>query len=525
MTTQTANALDDPQLGSSTSPGSTQVRGAGLGFDAMYAAITGRDRRFDGTFYTAVHTTGIYCRPSCPARKPHARNVTFYPSAAAAQSSGYRACRRCVPEALPGSPWWNIPGSVAARALQLIEQGVVDEEGVNGLARRLGWSTRSVSRLLVEHTGASPIAHARARRARVAHALITGTDQPFSAIAFAAGFSSLRQFNDTVLTIYGTSPSRLRGSSASTAAAGAASTAQRGASTAPDGSGAALAAGTLRATLAYRPPLDWTGLLRWFEVRALAGTDRVTRSANDAGSYVLALALPHGAGVATLADDPDRSRVRADLDLEDLRDYGPACAVLRRLLDLDADPAAVDGHLGGLPALHPLVAATPGIRLPGAATPLEALLRALTGQQVSVAAGRAQLERLVLGSGDDDGATLRPFPTAAALLASGLEGFRGPAARRATLGDALRLADDGALDPARDPSDVADDLRRVKGVGGWTIAYTLLRGYGHPDVDLSTDRAVVDAATALGAGTPGTVLADATPWRSYAALHLWRLVA
>lgn len=465
-----------------------------LEFEAMYAAITGRDTRFDGTFYTAVRTTGVYCRPSCPARKPRRQNVTFYASAAAAQSAGYRACRRCVPEALPGSPLWNVPGSLCARALQLIDSGVVDDEGVQGLARRLGWSSRTITRAMVEQTGATPLAHARARRARLAHALITGTADPLTDVAFAAGFASVRQFNDTIRAVYGVAPTQLRASRSS-----------------------GVVPGTLQAALPYRPPLHWAGLLEWFGRRALPGVDHVAD-----GRYRVALALPNGPAVAELADDGSRNQVVAVLDLEDLRDYGPACAVLRRLLDLDADPIGIDAHLAESATLAPLVHAAPGTRIPGTPTSLEALLRALTGQQVSVTAGLAQLHRLV-GPPPADGSQ-RPFPTAGEILAGGLDWFRGPRSRRATIASALELAATGALDPAVDVHEVADALATVRGIGPWTIAYTLLRGYGLPDVDLSGDRAVVNAVRRLTGQSAREVLAEAAPWRSYAALHLWNHV-
>lgn len=465
-----------------------------LGFDAMYAAVAGRDPRFDGAFYTAVHTTGIYCRPSCPARTPLQRNVSFYPSAAAAQSAGFRACRRCVPEALPGSALWDVPGSVSSRALDLIERGVVDESGVEGLADWLGWSSRSVTRTLVEHTGAGPLDHARARRARVAHELITGTDEPFATIAFAAGFSSIRQFNDTIRTVYDLTPSQIR----TTRSLGG-------------------AAGTVRSVLTYRPPLAWSHLLRWYHVRALPGIDEVDE---ERQSYRLGLRLTHGDAVADLTDDPERSRILATLRLSDLKDVGEACTLLRRMVDLDADTVGIERHLSdSLPAR---VTGQPdsliqGLRIPGTATPVEALLRALTGQQVSVASGRAQLVHLT-GEPSDE---LRPFPAADTILADGLDWFRGPEKRRATIRAALELASAGALDPSNDPSDVATALLAVPGIGPWTVAYTLLRGYGHPNVDLSGDHVIATALSRITDEAPRQALMGSAPWRSYAAMQLW----
>lgn len=472
-------------------------------FDAMYAAISGRDTRFDGVFYTAVRSTGVYCRPSCPARKPHPRNVTFYPSAAAAQSAGYRACLRCVPEALPGSPWWNIPGSVAARAMELIEQGVVDDEGVTGLAVRLGWSTRTVTRLLVEQTGATPIAHARARRARVAHALITTTDRPFAEIAFAAGFSSIRQFNDTIQAIYGAAPTRLRATRRSEAG------------------GTAPLPGSLRAGLAYRAPFSWERLLESYAAGALPAHERVELGPSGTladGSYTVAVALPRGAATIALRDGP-RRRIVADLALADLRDYGPACALVRRMLDLDADPAAIDDRLGDSEALQPLVRRQPGIRIPRTPTPIEAIVRELAGDDAALLAGEAT--SAVGDEAASDSPPLRPFPAAEALLATELSPLADRPGRRSALRAALAAAADGRLDRDRPLDEVAAELAGIPGIEPPAIAHILMRGYGSPDADLTGHPLLADAASRLGDGLPAAMAAVA-PWRSYAALHLAR---
>lgn len=468
----------------------------------MYAAIAGRDRRFDGVFYTAVSSTGIYCRPSCPARTPGRANVSFYRSAAAAQSAGFRACKRCVPEALPGTSLWDLPDTISTKALALIERGVLDEVGVEGLAARLGWSSRTIGRVMVEQTGATPLAHARARRARVAHGLITSTDESFSTIAFAAGFASIRQFNDTIRAVYDLNPTQIRGRRPSE-----------------------IPSGTVRARLTYRPPLNWRATLRWYQDRVLPACESVTL---ESQTYRVALRLARGDAVAEVADDPTRGQLIATLHLADLRDYAQACRELRRILDLDADPVGIAGHLGT--TLAPLLPDSwldsgldSGRRIPGTATPLEALLRALTGQQVSVASGRAQLVRL---TGEPDPTTLRPFPDAATILReSGTDWFRGPEKRRATIAASLDLAASGGLDPTRDPAEVAQGLLAVPGIGPWTAAYTLLRGFGHPDVDLGGDLVVATMLRNLSDAPPTAVLARCAPWRSYAAMHLWALAA
>lgn len=266
------------------------------GFDAMYAAIASRDTRFDGVFYTAVASTGIYCRPSCPAPRPAARHVSFYRSAAAAQQAGYRACLRCIPDAVPGSPLWHVPGTVAARALALIDAGIVDAEGVPGLATRLGYSVRTVNRLLTAETGAGALAHARARRAHTAHQLITGTDLPLTDIAFASGFGSVRQFNDTIRACFGDSPRGIRSRGA------------RPGTSSP---------GMLRAELPYRRPFDFNGLLQWFAPRAIEGVEVVTEH-----SYARTLRAGSGRAAAVeVSDLPRRGRLQVLLRLDDLRDF------------------------------------------------------------------------------------------------------------------------------------------------------------------------------------------------------------
>lgn len=269
---------------------------------------------------------------------------------------------------------------------------------------------------------------------------------------------------------------------------------------------------TLELRITPKGPLDFDALLDWYRVRALPAVEVV-----DESSYRRAVALPHGPGVIGL--HREGSEVVATLDLDDQRDAGDADVAVRRLLDLDHDPDVVGAHLSTVPALADLVAAAPGVRIPGTTTPIEAALRALTGQQVSVAAGRSQLERMV----GDPGPRLRPFPSAEQVLAGGMDWFAGPAARRQAIHEVLTFAAAGGLDPDADPARAAAGLLAVRGVGPWTVAYTLMRGYGLPDVDLSGDRALVVALQRLAPGEPlKAVLAQAAPWRSYAALHLWR---
>ncbi|HEU5271816.1 MAG TPA: AlkA N-terminal domain-containing protein, partial [Jatrophihabitans sp.] len=333
--------------------------------EAAYRAVQSRDARFDGMFYTGVRTTGIYCRPSCTARTPHRRNVDFYPSAAAAQRAGFRACKLCRPDATPGSPDWNARADLAWRAVRLIADGVIDREGVPGLARRLGYSERQLTRTLVSEMGAPPLALARAQRAHTARILLESTDLSAADVAFAAGFASIRQFNDTMLQVYARTPSQLRRQL----------------------DGQPGEPGMIVLRLAHRQPMELAGTLDFLGQRAIPGVEQY-----DGTSYRRTLRLPHGAGLATLS--PGAGFVRAVLRLADHRDLPAAVARLRRLLDLDADPQAVDEVLAGQPVLAELVRQRPGLRSPGSADGFEMAIRAVVGQQISVAGARTVLGRL-----------------------------------------------------------------------------------------------------------------------------------
>jgi AraC family transcriptional regulator, regulatory protein of adaptative response / DNA-3-methyladenine glycosylase II len=315
--------------------------------DTCYRAVASRDPRFDGWFFTAVTSTGIYCRPSCPALTPRRSNVRFFPSAAGAQRNGFRACKRCRPDASPGSPDWDVRADLAGRALRLISDGVVDRDGVPGLARRLGYSERQLNRTLLAEVGAGPLALARAGRAQTARILLETTTMPATDVAFAAGFASVRQFNDTVREVFATTPSALR-SGAGPVGAG------------PVGAAAGGAVGEIDLRLAYREPMDPERILRWLGWHAIAGVE--TYAATDGmGVFTRTLRLPHAPGRVSLsAGGP--GWVRARLRLEDQRDLTAAVARVRRLLDLDADPQAVDSALGRDAEVAPLVTARPGLR-------------------------------------------------------------------------------------------------------------------------------------------------------------------
>ncbi|MCO1618843.1 AlkA N-terminal domain-containing protein [Micromonospora tulbaghiae] len=479
-----------------------------LDFERCYRAVDSRDPRFDGWFYTGVTSTGIYCRPSCPAMTPKRQNVRFFPSAAAAQGAGLRACRRCRPDAAPGSPQWDVRADLVGRAMRLIADGVVDRDGVPGLATRLGYTERHLHRMLRAELGAGPLALARAQRAQTARILIETTGLGLAEVAFAAGFGSVRQFNDTVREVYGGTPSELRAGRR--------------------GPAATTGAGTLSLRLAHRPPLHAGALLDFLALRALPGVE-VVRD----GTYHRGLRLPHGP--ATVALTPADGHIDATLRLADMRDLAPAVARCRRLLDLDADPVAVDATLAADPALAPAVAAEPGVRLPHAVDGFELAVRAVTTQQVSLASARTTLTRLLSatrtasGAGADDPADgLVAFPGPAEVLAAPDTAFRMPAARRETLRALARAVAGGELDlePGGDREETVRLLTAVPGVGPWTTGYLAMRALGDPDVALTTDLGVRRGAAALGlSDDPKTLSAYADrwrPWRSYATIRLWR---
>lgn len=445
-----------------------------------YEAVRSRDARFDGEFFFAVETTGIYCRPSCPAVTPKRKNVRFYPTAAAAQGHGFRACRRCRPDAVPGSAQWNVRADVVGRAMRMIGDGIVDREGVPGLAHRLGYSARQVQRQLTAEVGAGPVALARAQRAHTARLLLQTTRLPVTDIAFAAGFASVRQFNDTIRQIYARTPSALR-AEAGTRLPPAPTDTPAGDNPAPG----RVAGVPLR--LAYRGPYHRPALFDRLAAGAVAGIEEAVGEPG-ARTYRRTLRLPHGSGIAAVDEASAGPWLDARLHLTDLRDLTTAVQRLRRLFDLDADPQTVDDRLGALPELAPLVAARPGLRSPGAADAEELAVRAVVG--------RAGAQRLVAAYGQPldvpCGALTHVFPE--------------PKALAEQLPIAAALADGSVrLDTGVDRDDAELALRAVPGVTARTAAHIRMRALGDPDV-----------------AVPGEPVRDTwRPWRSYAQQHLW----
>jgi AraC family transcriptional regulator of adaptative response / DNA-3-methyladenine glycosylase II len=471
-------------------------------FAERYRALSSRDSRFDGQFIAGVHSTGIYCRPSCPAMTPHARNVSFYRTAAAAHEAGLRACKRCQPDAVPGSPDWNLGDDIASRAMRLITDGVVEREGVTGLASRLGYTPRHLTRVLTAELGAGPLSLARAHRAQGARTLLASTDLTVADVAFAAGFSSIRQFNDTILAVYETTPSELR------------RLARRGHAGQPRPT--APGASTITLRLPARAPFDGAGLMRFFADHALPGLE-----SGDDATFERPVRLPGGISHVRLTLDGDA--VVCAARLESITDVSTLVSRMRRLFDLDADSVAIDEALSADDVLAPLVSARPGIRLPGAVDADEALFRTLVGQQISVAAARTVLGNLTRDLGTDG-----MFPTAEQFAEHGREVLRGPASRIATIVGAAEAIASGELqlDLGMPVGEFTARLTALPGIGPWTAGYLAMRVLGNPDILLTTDLVMLQSSGALGLpSTARGLIAYGgrwAPWRSYAGVHLWR---
>ncbi|PNE38264.1 MULTISPECIES: DNA-3-methyladenine glycosylase 2 family protein [Streptomyces] len=467
-------------------------------------AVQSKDARFDGWFYIAVVTTGIYCRPSCPVVPPKPQNMRFYPSAAAAQQAGFRACKRCRPDASPGSPQWDERADLVARAMRLIADGIVDRDGVPGLAARLGYSPRQIERQLRAELGAGPLALARAQRAQTARLLIETTALPMAEIAFAAGFASIRSFNETVREVFALSPTELRGR----ARPGPRPTTP----------------GTLTLRLPFRQPLNPDNLFGHLAATAVPGVEEWRE-----GAYRRTLDLPYGHGIVALAPRPDHIDCR--LSLTDLRDLAGAIARCRRMLDLDADPEAVDGLLRTDPQLAPLVDKAPGRRVPRTTDADEFAVRAVLGQQVSTAAARTHAGRLVRAHGepiDDPGGGLTHlFPTPTALAALDPDTLAMPRTRRATLTGVVAALASGTLqlDVGSDRDEARARLAALPGIGPWTVECIAMRALGDPDAFTPTDLGLRRAAAGLGLpATPAALTRHSArwrPWRAYAVQYLW----
>jgi len=476
--------------------------------DRVWRAIEACDPRFDGWIFCGVKTTGIYCRPSCPARTPKRENVRLFASAAAAQSAGFRACKRCRPDATPGSPEWDLRADLVGRAMRLIADGVVDREGVSALAGRLGYTERHVHRQLVAVVGAGPLALARAQRAQTARILLETTSLPMTDVTFAAGFQSVRQFNATVREVFALTPSGLR------------TRARR--------HGREAGSGALSLRLPYRAPLDAVGLVEFLGLRAVPGVEEVLD-----GAYRRSLSLPHGSGAVELR--PADGYIRARYWLADLRDLGAAMQRSRALLDLDSDPRSVADVLGAEPLLGPLVRRVPGRRVAGAVDGHELAVRAVLGQQVSLRGASTLAGRLVAAHGEKLerplGAVTHVFPSAQVLAEADLARLSMPVARRrGLLALVTALArEELVIDAGADRVDTRRQLLALPGVGPWTAEYIAMRALRDPDAYPASDLGVRHALEQLGLdgrAANATALAERwRPYRAYAVQHLWASLA
>ncbi|QCI66818.1 helix-turn-helix domain-containing protein [Phreatobacter stygius] len=477
-----------------------------LDHDACYRAISLRDARFDGRLFTAVKTTGIYCRPICPARTPRSENIIFFGTAAAAQEAGFRPCLRCRPETAPDLGAWRGTSNSVSRALALIELGALDSGDVEALAGRLGLGERQLRRLFRQHLGASPIAVAQTRRVLLAKQLIHETRLPMAEIAFASGFGSIRRFNETFLALFGRPPGDLRRRAGPDISAGS--------------------QGEVSLRLRYQPPYDWPAMLAFLSARAIAGIEHV-----EGQTYWRSIALDGVQGVLSVSP-ADGNALAATIRFPRLSALPAIIARLRRVFDLAADPRAITAHLAEDPALAPLVSARPGLRVPGAWDGFELAMRAVLGQQITVAAAIRLAGRLVQAHGmplaEPTGHLTHVFPTPDVLAVADLRTLGMPASRAATLSAvaAAVVADPDLFGATRELDEAVDRLRAIKGVGQWTAHYIALRQLREPDAfpaaDIGLMRAMADQDGRRPAANELMARAERwRPWRAYAAQHLW----
>jgi AraC family transcriptional regulator of adaptative response / DNA-3-methyladenine glycosylase II len=478
-----------------------------MDFAACRRAFETRDARFDGKVFCGVKTTGIYCRPICPARTPRPENVAYYPTAAAAQEAGFRPCLRCRPEASPDLGAWRGTSNTVSRALSLIEAGALDTGDVDALAERLGVGERQLRRLFAKHLGASPVSVAQTRRILLAKQLIQETALPMAEVALASGFGSVRRFNETFQQLFDRPPAALRRARAAPAKAG----------------------GGVTVRLPYSPPYDWPAMVAFLSARAIPGVETVTPD-----RYARTLAIDGAKGVVAIRPGKDAALI-AEIHFPSLAALPAVIARIRRVFDLAADPVLIGAHLSRDPTLARLVAARPGLRAPGAWDGFELAVRAILGQQITVVAARNLGARMTEAFGEplDDPAAAqfglsRVFPTPERLAGQDIAGLGMPRARAASL-DALAralIADPTIFTPRADLESAVAALRALPGVGEWTAQYIALRELREPDAFPHGDVALQRAAAGPDGVRPTAqqLLARAEawrPWRAYAAQHLW----
>ena len=485
-----------------------------LDTDVCYRALQTRDRRFDGRLFVAVTSTGIYCRPICPARTPKRENCRFFPTAAAAQEAGFRACLRCRPEISPELACWRGTSNSVSRALALIAEGFLDREdgNVEALATRVGMGARQLRRLFEEHLGASPIAVAQTRRVLFAKQLIHDTPLSMAEVAMAAGFGSLRRFNDTFRLLYHRAPSELRRRNTRP--------------TAHSPNASAVAPVVLH--MSYRPPYDWGAMLAYLRGRAIDGMECV-----EHGVYRRTVSHEEGHGHVAVAHAPDRNALIATIQLPSVRALRAIVTRIRHLFDVGADVNTISAHLSKDKTLAPLIAALPGLRTPGCWDGFELAIRAVLGQHISVEAARQLANKLVLLCGDPvdhaaDPRLARTFPSARCVATADLSRIGMPESRRATLKALAQaaVASPRLFEPPGSIEDSITRLRAIRGIGPWTAQYIALRALRDPDAFPATDIGILRGAASL-VGVIPTVpqlmqRAEAwRPWRAYAAQYLW----
>jgi AraC family transcriptional regulator of adaptative response / DNA-3-methyladenine glycosylase II len=477
-----------------------------LDHDACYRAMSVRDARFDGRLFTAVKTTGIYCRPICPARTPRSENVVFYPTAAAAQEAGYRPCLRCRPETAPDLGAWRGASNTVSRALSLIEMGALDSASIDALAGRVGVGERQLRRLFRQHLGASPIAVAQTRRILLAKQLIHETSLPMTEIAMAAGFGSLRRFNETFLALFRRPPTALRRAAGGDVSAGV--------------------HGEVTLLLRYRPPYDWPAMLAFLRVRAIAGVESV-----EGNVYRRTILLDGLQGTVTVQPGTGNALLVA-VRFPRLSALPNIIARLRRVFDLAADPDAIAVQLAKDPALAPLVAARPGLRVPGAWDGFELAMRAVLGQQITVPGAIRLAGKLVARFGEKlrepDAALTHVFPEPDVLAGADLSVLGMPMSRARTLSAvaAAVVADPHIFAAGRSLEEAIAQLRSLPGIGEWTAQYIAMRQLREPDAfpaaDIGLMRAMANPAGLRPSANELLTHAEQwRPWRAYAAQHLW----
>jgi len=476
--------------------------------DVCDRARLARDPRFDGLFFIGVKSTGIYCRPVCPARPPRPENIVYYPTAAAAAAAGLRPCLRCRPETAPGTPAWNGTSASVSRAMHLIRQGALNDGSVDQLAGRLGLSSRHLRRLFRKHIGATPKAIADHQRLLFAKKLVMETDMPITQAALASGYGSLRRFNAAFHKGVGKTPSQMRNSRSQTRPA---------------------ANSGVRCTLnlSYRPPYDWDRMLAFFRKRAIPGVEHVSD-----GTYRRTVRLDSGRGEIAVRHAARGFGLRLEICLTDDRDLMAVVERVKRMFDLDANPRAIHVTLRGDPLLDRLIRQTPGLRLPGSWEPFETAVRAVIGQQISIKGAVTQMGRLVRQAGtpyesaEDDYLT-HFFPEPAELADMDDTAIGMPGTRKATLRSLAERVASGALPLEGNAglSAFVEAMTKIRGIGDWTANYVAMRALGEPDAFPASDLGLLKALQ-KGPDRPTAKQAAARaekwrPWRAYACIYLW----